>query len=343
MNLFKDWQIKILVGFVLISMIPAASAALTGDQRSYVASKYGLILDGQFAGWLYSAEGGDPSSDVILEALGPDNIVRKHIGGVKYENITITVGTGMSQAFYAWIQDTFNHQNPRKNGAIILADYNYKEIRRMNFSNALIGEVGMPALDAASKDAAKMTIKIIPEYTRQTSAFKNNQVGAGFTVVQKLWKPSNFRLHIDGVSEDATSRVNKIEAIIVKQKVVETSVGELRDYQTEPGYLEIPNLVVTLADSKSQPFYDWFEDFVINGNNGDNMEKSGTLEYISPNLQKTFFTLRFEHIGIFKLAAEKVESGNENIRRVKAEMYIENMKFEFPNSTTSTGTTPATV
>jgi hypothetical protein len=31
---------------------------------------------------------------------------------------------------------------------------------------ALITQIGLPALDAASKDAAKMTVKFAPEYTR---------------------------------------------------------------------------------------------------------------------------------------------------------------------------------
>ena len=53
----------------------AADPQLTGDKaRGYTAGKYGLELDGQFAGWIYSAEGGDATSDVVLERLGPDNI-----------------------------------------------------------------------------------------------------------------------------------------------------------------------------------------------------------------------------------------------------------------------------
>jgi len=213
MKLFKNWQINILVSFVLIGMIPAASAALTTDNRGYVAAKYGLELDGQFVGWINSAEGGNAVADVVNEQLGADHIIRKHLGGIKYEDINITVGTGMSHAFYKWIQDTFDKQYTRKNGAIIMADYNHKEISRMNFSNALITEVSFPALDAAGKDAAKMTIRFSPEYTRRTSAFTNKAVGSNFGTVQKVWKPSNFRLFIDGLN-DSTSRVNKIEAIM---------------------------------------------------------------------------------------------------------------------------------
>jgi hypothetical protein len=36
----------------------------------------------------------------------------------------------------------------------------------ITFHAVLISEIGLPAMDAASKDAAKMTIKFTPEYTR---------------------------------------------------------------------------------------------------------------------------------------------------------------------------------
>jgi hypothetical protein len=41
------------------------------------------------------------------------------------------------------------------------------------------------------------------------------------------------------------------------------------------------------------------------------------------------FKLDFHHLGIFKLAPEPVEPGGENIRRVKAEMYCEEIKFSY--------------
>jgi phage tail-like protein len=287
------------------------------------------------AGWVNSAEGGHATSDVVVEKLGPDHIARKHIGGVKYEDITLNCGTGMSKGFYNWIKDSFDAKHSRKNGAIIAANYDFKELTRLTFYNALVTEIGMPALDAASKDAAKMSIKWAPEYTRFSAS-----VGGGATIagkyandakIQKKWLPANFRLKIEGL-EVPCVKVNKIEALVIKQKVAENPVGEQRDYQKEPTSVETPNLVITFPESHSKEFYDWHEDFVIKGNNGDDKEKGGTLEYLTPNLQEILFTLTFKHLGIFKLTPEKVESGSEQIRRVKAEMYCEELTFDFKES-----------
>jgi phage tail-like protein len=301
--------------------------------RGFVAGKYGVDIGGNFAGWVQSVDGGHATSDVVAEKMGPDHIIRKHIAGVKYEDISVTCGTGMSKQFYSWIKDSFDHNYSRKDGAIIAANYNHKEMSRLTFQHALISEVGFPALDAASKDACKMTIKFHPEITRTTTSFGGGaQIKGEFKQqVQKKWLPANFILDIDGLP-DACSKVNKIEAITVKQKNVEHAVGQMRDYEQEPAHLEIPNLVITFPESHSDEFYKWHEDFVIKGNNGDEKEKTGTLRYLTPNLQETLFTLTFKHLGIFKLTPEKVEAGSENIRRLKAELYCEEMSFEFQSA-----------
>jgi len=293
--------------------------------RGYVAGKYGIELAGAPAGWVQSIEGGHAFSDVVNEKLGPDHIIHKHIAGVKYEDITISCGTGMTKPFYEWIKASFERKNDRKDGAVVAADYSYNEISRMTFTHALISEIGFPALDASSKDAARMTIKIMPEFTRTTKG-SGKQFGKIDTKIQKKWLPSNFRLKIDGL--DCT-RVNKIDAIVVKQNVVDNPVGELRDYEKEPAHLEIPNLGITLAESQAESWYKWHEDFVIKGDNGEDKEKRGTLEYLTPDLKESLFTITFLNAGIFKLDLEKVQTGTDAIRRLKAELYVQDMKFEY--------------
>jgi phage tail-like protein len=286
-----------------------------------------MDLGGAFAGWISSVEGGHATSDVVVEKVGGDVIQKKHLAGVKYEEISVACGTAMSKAFYSWIQASLDNKHTRKDGAVITADFNQKEVGRLDFHQALITEVGFPALDAASKDAAKMTVKFSPEYTRtkaKTGGAISAPIGKG---EQKKWLPSNFRLKIDGL-EKACTRVNKIEALTIKQKVIEDPCGEQRDYQKLPASLEFPNLVITCAESHADQLYAWHEDFVINGNNSEDKEKGGTLEYLSANLKDVLFTLTFDHLGIFKLTPEKVEAASENVRRVKVEMYCEQITFK---------------
>jgi hypothetical protein len=283
--------------------------------------RFGLELDGTDVGIVNSAEGGMASADVVAEKPGADGIVHKHLAGVKYEDITVVCGAGMSKNFFEWLTDTFNRKPSFKDGAIVRADADLDERERLSFYHGHIAEIGFPALDGASKDSAFLTVTISPEYTRRVASQKAKLTSSGLKA-QKRWLPSNFRLQIDGL--DCT-RVTKIDAITLRQTVAESVVGEVRDPLNETRYLDVSNLAVTLPEASAESFHEWHEDFVINGNNGSGTEKQGTLEYLSSDLKNVFFTLNFRNLGIFKLTS--LPSGSDTGRRVRAEMYCEELSF----------------
>jgi len=143
--------------------------------------------------------------------------------------------------------------------------------------------------------------------------------------VQKKWLPANFKLDIPGL--DCT-HANKIAELVAKQKVVEHAVGDMRDYEKEPASLEFGNLVVTMAESRADSWYQWFDEFVVRGNCGQDKEKSGSLAYLTPDLKTELFKVTFSNLGIFRLTEEHAEAGAEGIRRVKAELYVEKMQLD---------------
>src|SRR3954470_23594863 len=104
---------------------------------THPVEKLGLELDGVPVGIVQSAEGGTASADVVAEKPGPDGIVHKHIAGVKYEDITINCGTGMSKNFYDWLTDTVDRKPSPKDGAIVGADANLVEHERLSFYHGL--------------------------------------------------------------------------------------------------------------------------------------------------------------------------------------------------------------
>ena len=297
----------------------AQSSAVTADTRSFTAGRFALEIDGVLAGFLQSFEGGSAEAEVVVEPLAAGQAApRKHIGGVKYEDITISCGTGMSKHFYQWIHDCVQGTPTRQTGAV--ADYVYLKYR-LNFANALLTEVGFPALDAASKDAAKMTIKFAPEFTRQATP-ANRPASPASTMP---WLASRFLLEIDGLD---CSHVSKIEALVVKQKLVDNPTGGQGGNEVEPASLEIPNLVISLPEADVSTFQAWFDDFVIKGNNGQDREKNGRLSWLSSNGKVVLGTLDLANLGIFKLEPD-TDPALQGIRRVKAEMYCETMSFNF--------------
>ena len=317
----------LIVGLLVLPAIAGKPWQFRPTQVSkapfFNAPKYGLEIEGRPAGWLSSAEGGHDTSEKVNQ---------KQISDPQFEDLSVKCGAGMSSEFYQWLADTCANKHTRKSGAIVAADFNYREMTRLTFKDALITEVGLPALDAASKDTAKMTIKFAPEYTRFAASSGGGPSIGGWpdtdADIQKKWQCSNFRLRISGLNQPC-SRVNKIDSFVVKQKVIRRPpAGQVRDYQKEPSAIETPNLVITFPESSSREFSDWHKDFVIQGHNGLDKEKEGTLEYLTPDLKGVLFTVTFHGLRIFKMAPDNIGSGDQVNRRIKCEMFCRSISFK---------------
>jgi phage tail-like protein len=294
------------------------------DVRSYVAGTFQLKLDGVESGFIKSVDGGAITAEVINEAIGPAPYVKKHVGPPRYEDFTMEIGLWMARAVYDWIQASLQMNYQRKNGSIVAYDYNLEARSEHEFFNALITEVSFPKLDGASKDQCYMTVKFSPELTRMKKAAGKATLPP-VRASQEMWLASNFRLEIAGL--DCT-RVSAVESFTIKQTAVSDDIGDSRDYRKEPGRIEFPNLTITLAETGAQTWLDWFEDFVVKGNNGDDREKTGALIFLAPNRQSEIGRVHFFNMGIFKLAATKGDANQEQIRRVTAHLYCERMEFQ---------------
>jgi hypothetical protein len=297
------------------------------DNRAWTAGRYAIDIGGVPAGWVMSAEGGGANSDVVVEKIGPDLIQHKHLAGVKYEDITVNCGAGMAKNYFEWIETTLKHETNskgRKDGSIHSCDYDGNIKHTLDFFHGMISELGFPACDAASKDAAKLVTKIAIETSRgkKGSGKCDLKIDAAKA---KRWTARNFKLEIAGL--DCT-RVNKVEALTVKQKIAENPIGEMRDYEKVAANIEFPHLVVTCNDSHADNWLKWHEDFVIHGKNDQGAEKTGALHYLSEDLSKTLFTINFHGLGIFKATHDKREAHNENVSRHKFEMYCHWFEFK---------------
>lgn len=303
----------------------AAPAPVLPAAASYVPGYFALKLDDINCGLIQKFEGGDIEGVVVTEPGSNGALQKKHLGGVKYNEFSVQMGLSMGEPVRKWIESSLQMNFLRKSGELQSADFKRDIQRVQEFSNALITEIGFPGCDGAAKDPAYMSLKFAPEITRNKKG--SGKVENPVDVKQKMFFPGNFRLTVDGL-EKACTKVNKIEALVVKQAVVGSQPPAPAGIK-EPAKLEFPNLKVTVPELYAQPFYDWHEDFVVTGNNGDVFERRGTLEYLAPDGVTVLLTLTFNNLGIFKGTAEASENNSDKIRRVTFECYLENMVAKF--------------
>ncbi len=327
---------------VLLALVIAPASAQQGPrQRAFAAGNFFLELGGVKTGFLRDTNGGEPKADVITFQAGSDHLQRKALGRLSYTPITLQFGFSMAPPVYEWINDTWAAKFTRKDGSIHAIDFNLQAKSQRQFHRALISEVTIPACDGSVKDPAYLKVKIVPEETQDLPAQGSVAEFNRQDLRARQWRPSQFRLLIDGV--DCT-RVSKIDSFTVKQKILEYLPGEERTPGLEPTGIEFPNLKITLLASHGETWLEWFRQFVVLGNSGDDKEKEGTLEFLSPDLKTTLATIKFHHLGIFSLAPAQEEDkvcdcdfcekqiaaeNNTVIPKMSAGLYCARMEFMF--------------
>jgi hypothetical protein len=268
------------------------------DTRSYSAGLFLLSLDGEVA---------------VLKDVDVDTI--------KGEVVTINIGMSMGKGVYEWIKASLDETHLRKNGYVVAADYNYKAKSYRHFRDALITEITIPALDGSSKDTSFFTIKFAPEEISY-QAGDDADIKGVVNTKQKKWLTSNFRLRLGDLP---CGRVSKIDSFTIKQGTTQDHVGEQRISTKEPTKLEFPNLKVTFSASDVKPWATFFDDFVIKGNNGQDAELSGAIEFLDPSLKEVLGSVDLFQVGIFSLAEDKGEANKDSIKRWTAELYVKRM------------------
>lgn len=324
------------LGATASTMNAGRAEGAPGDARSRAraSGRHILEMDNATAGVLIGYSGGLITTDVVNEALVPGQPTRKHLGKSQPEPLVVECGTGMSRAFMDSVKSFTQRRNTRHSGALISCDYDYKALSRVEFTDALITSLAMPALDAASKDAASLSVSISPSILRLNRLKGGASQADKFSAAdakQKKWLPSNFRLRIDRL-DDACARVAKIDPLVWEMKAQESSVGTQRDTSKDPTALVVPDLVLTVPDAFADPFYQWYDEFVVRGGNSDAAERKGTLEYLAPNRTDILYTLTFSHLGIYAIEPDSTEGSSETVRKVKVRMYCEDITFDYASS-----------
>src|SRR6266568_2478503 len=306
--------------------------------RSAVGRYFQLLLDdgSDPAGFVRSVDFGGIKGDLLAQQVGGQAYRVKGIHNPVVDPVTVQVGFSMSSGFYDWVQASWDGECTRQNGSIIIYDHNLNPLYEYQFKHALILETTVPTLDASSKDPAFMTIKFQPEVAEHKLFPTGSYIQPKRPGVQKLRLPCNFRVDIGG----PVKRVSKIETFTVKQNAKPVSCGPDWMYQIAPTSLEYPNITMTLSMVEAQMFFDWHKDFVVDGNNGPDKEKTGAITMLSQDLQEELLTVELKQLGICNLTVEKSDAGGQDaFSRVKVDLYCEEMSLEWGSSGLGGGST----
>jgi hypothetical protein len=284
-----------------------------------------LELNGAPAGFVGTVQGGNAFADIIAEPAGPDLIQRKRPGPVRFEDLVIDVPLDRdAKPVIGWITDTLTKGPIQHNGAIVFADFNLTEVKRLEFFNAVLTEVTLPAADAADgKKPALLTLRITPQSTRLAGS-TGRKLSALKPPSKATVLAGNFRFNVQGL-EQACKRITKVTPISAKLVLASAPVGQEK-FRSAPsgGLLDCSKIGITLPEADAGPFYMWFDETVVKGR--PDAERGALLEWLDPTLKTVVASAQLGGLGIVRYAPEKAEAGAEaRGPQVQVEMYCETM------------------
>ena len=271
--------------------------------------------------FLRKASGGNVNGRVIAFASGGDPFAEKQLDGTENDDLQVEFGMAMSSSLFDWIAGSWGPNPPSRDGALLGCDSQYTIRSERGFDAALIAETSFPLLDAASKTTGYLGIRLTPRSVVPVMNPAGTKLNMGPGVKQKLWLTSNFRLDIDGIN---TSKVSRIAPFAVRRTIETVMSGGATTLQA--GMIQFPSLRITISMVGADSWVDWYDDFVLNGNNGPATERDGSISFLAPNLSDELARVDLKGLGIYRLTMDKDEDAPaDQIARLTAHVYCEQM------------------
>lgn len=268
--------------------------------------------------------------------LGPDTDAHpsavKQITTIEIEPLTVELGLLSSAGMLRWIQRAWARSPTQwRNGQVSYADFHLKTVFEHEFYRALLTKVVFPGLDAASKDTGYLTCTFQPETVQTRShSIPGAPISGVANARQKMWTPSAFRFHLDGVP--GMEYTSSIDSFTVEMATSKLHTGASRIAELEPRALKFPNLTGMIPLRRADALIRWHQHYIHGmdggGTRDDRALKNGAIELLTPDRKQTILAIRLHDVGIVNVSPVKATANAEQIGRVKFELYIGQMTLE---------------
>jgi hypothetical protein len=298
---------------------------MAANDRTYTAGRFVLDIDGYNVGFMKKFEGLNMEAEVVSNDLGPDNLQKKHVAGIKWTPGKASIGIGMGKGMYEWIKAAFDKGHITKNGTLTSADFDYKAQSQLTFFNALITGVTVPKLDATpgSSSAAYFDIEFEAEQVRWAKG-GGEVIKGKVGPKQKAWLSNNFRLTMGSLP---CNRVSTIDSFTWKCSVAPDHLGIFREPTKHPAKVTTPDLKFSISYADHQAWADAARKWFVDGNHLESDEMNGLIEFLGPDMKTVLGSIELVGCGFKKFGADAAEANSEKIKRFNVEMYCEGMRF----------------
>ncbi len=275
----------------------AAEAAIAN--RKYYSYSVALELDGQYAGAVFNAEGGEPVLTLPASRVTGDRPT------VRYEPLKMRLAD-MSKAFYDWIGKSAAGTGTTRLVSVIAANQDLSVSYRLDLQNARLTEITLDPLDGSSQEVLRFNVTIAPGSS--THQFGSKTAVKPLTVKASPLMRSNYLLYIQGFDAMA-ARVRHVDP-----------VGFSVD---ESGTLVPLPLKFEVGLQDAAPLYQWMNDALA----GKASARPGELQLLTRDRTKVASSVSFEQLAVTRVGYPTQSGNGEAIQTVEVECTPASARF----------------
>jgi len=292
---------------------------------SHAAGRFAMTIGGQTCGFIKKVEIGAMAGDVFEHGNSVDNVIKKQLANFHWEDWSIECALGMGDGLYKWLKAAIDKAAVPQAGEIIVADFDYKAQRSIQFFDALITEINFPALKASDKQSAYITVKFRPTSVRWADA--SGDIKGMIGPKTKNYTTNNFRVDISGLTEQC-KRVAEVGALKFESKIVADHIGTVNEPTLHYAKLTRPDIDLKFSAADAKAWDDRAKAWFIDGARTEGDEMTGSIEYLAADMKTVLATLTLQNVGFKQYKMSALEPNSESINYANAIMYVENYLFD---------------
>lgn len=259
-------------------------------------------------------EGGEPVSTAMVDVESASVLPNKHPSAVLFRDIVFEYlpisGVGLNTV----LTDVLGGSTQPLSGAVIIMDSMKKELSRLAFQDAFVRSIEFSDMDVTLTGQMPV-IRISLAVPHTATLPGSNQIVTYSATVKGLVK-SSFQLSIQNL-ENGSHKSVRVEPLrfTVPINFQNTPIGRQLNVS---GRADYGNVIAVLPETEAAPFIAWQQQLTSQGANINQLEKTGTLQWLSSDRTKSFLSLQLHNLGILSVIRIPNKPGF-----VAVEMYCE--------------------
>lgn len=295
--------------------------------NAYAGSRFAVTVGSHSAGYVKSFTQGNFKGSLNETSTSTEHWMKKNIAAWEFSPFSMEVSFAMGKGLTDWMQSAMDSNAVPQDGSVVVADFNGKAIREVQFYRAYITEIEIPALSATDKANIFIKLSFLPTEIKYLAA-KGDVAKAAVGPNTKSITGNNWSLKLGSFN---LKRANKVEAHKWTCTVKKDEHGEAQYPELAATTMKQPDLTFTINALDGQQFEDWAKAWFMDGKREEKDELTGSLDFLGPDMKTVMATLNFANVGLQELTPPK-QVRDDSLQFYTVKCYTEHTKLALTKS-----------